>query len=194
MNKKRPLILASASPQRKKLLEEAGFEFEVIASLVDESLFQKDGVCACEYAQLLAKEKALDVARKHRNALVLGADSVVAIDDDIIGKPKDAIDAENIVRRLFAKDHKVVSGVAVISLANDICEVFCETTIIHPKKLSEEQILAHIKSGEWKGKAGGYGIQDCKDEFIDSIEGSFSNVIGLPMEATSEILKRLLSA
>ncbi len=192
MKKKRSLILASASPQRKKLLEEAGFEFEVITSLIDESLYQKDGLSASEYAQLLAQAKALDVAHKYRSALVLGADSVVAIDDDIIGKPKDAIDAENIVRRLFAKDHRVISAVAIISVADDICEVFCETTIIHPKKLSAEQILAHIKSGDWRDKAGGYGIQDCKDEFVDSIEGSFSNVIGLPMEATSEILKRLL--
>lgn len=186
------MILASASPQRKKLLEKAGFEFEVVVSLVDESLFEQNGISASAYTEILARAKAFEVAKKYPDALVLGCDSVVAIDDDIIGKPKDEFDAENIVRRLFAKEHRVVSGVAIISLEHGISEVFSESTIIHPKKLSELQIRSHIKSGDWKDKAGGYGIQDCADEFIDSIEGSFSNVMGLPMEKTGQILKGLL--
>lgn len=192
-NRKPKFILASASPQREKLLLEAGFNFDIIPSKVDESLYPTDSISAQLHTEILAKAKALDVAQNYPSMLVLGSDCVVAIDDEIIGKPNDAAHAQEIVRKLFAKPHKVITGVAFICAEKKIERVFSETTLVYPKKLSESQIAAHIASGQWRGKAGGYGIQDCGDDFVDHIEGSFSNVIGLPIELVAQNLDELLA-
>lgn len=190
--KKVSFILASASPQRRELLTKAGYVFDVVPSGVDEDAYPTADICPMEHTMVLAKAKAFSVARENPDRLVVGSDCVVELDGEIIGKPDDAEHAEQIIRKLFAKPHRVITGVAFIHINKGIEEVICDVTTVYPRSLREEQIRKHIESGQWKGRAGAYGIQDCSDEFVDHIEGSFSNVIGLPMEKTTGMLDKLL--
>ena len=135
----------------------------------------------------MAFAKANDIAKKFPDSLVIGADTVVDFDGQIIGKPTDAKDAERITRMLFSKQHKVITGVAFICVNKNIKIIEADTTIVYPKKLTDAQIAAHIKSGVWKGKAGAYSIRD-NDPFVDHIDGSFTNVMGFPMEMVRQIL------
>jgi len=194
-NNKLPLILASASPRRKQLLAAAGYEFEVVPSTVDESVFASEGVAPVEYAKKLALAKAKDVAAKLPDYLVIGADTVVDYQGRIIGKPADAEDAERIIRMLFSRPHRVITGVAVVfktlrhssGQGRRVEIVEADTTTVFPKKLTDSQIAGHIASGIWQGKAGAYAIRE-RDPFVDHIDGSLTNVMGLPME----LLKRIL--
>ena len=184
-------ILASASPRRKQLLEEGGYNFEIVVSDVDESLFSTDGVTSAEHTMILALEKAKDVAKKHPDKLVMGADTVVDCNGLIIGKPQDAAHAEEITRMLFSQPHEVITGVALIRLSDNTEIVQAVATVVYPKKLTEDQIADHITNGSWQGKAGAYGIQETGDEFVERIEGSFTNVIGLPMELIEQMLTKV---
>jgi septum formation protein len=184
------IILASASPRRKQLLAEAGYEFTVQPADIDESAFPIDGVSPCEYAKQLALAKAGNISDKFPDSIVIGADTVVDFDGQIIGKPSDEKDAERITRKLFSRPHKVITAVAVVRL-NDSTEIVeNDTTIVYPKKLSDEQIAGHIKSQAWRDKAGAYAIQETGDEFIKKIDGSLTNVMGLPMELLRGMLNR----
>lgn len=184
-------ILASASPRRKQLLERAGYRFEVIASRVDESVFEAAGLDCGETAKQLALAKAKDVAAGRRDQLVMGADTVVDLAGKVIGKPADAADAESITRELFSRPHKVITGVALVCLERGIEIAEADTTVVVPRKLTEAQIAGHIASGNWEGKAGAYGIQETGDAFVERIEGSFTNVMGLPMELVEKLLADL---
>ncbi len=188
MQKNTQFILASASPRRKLLLEKAGYVFDVITSAVDESAFDTEGISSVEHTRQLALAKAKDVARQHPDKLVLGADTIVDFDGQIIGKPDDADHAEQITRKLFSAPHKVITGIALVRIARAIEIVEADTTIVYPKQLTEAQIAEHIRKEDWKGKAGAYGIKETGDEFVERIEGSFTNVIGLPMELTERLL------
>ena len=185
-------ILASASPRRKLLLTQAGYTFDIIPSQVDESEFSTDGITSQEYTMQLALAKAMDIAQKHPNRLVMGGDTVVDLNGRIIGKPDDADHAEEITRALFSQPHLVITGLALIRIADSTEIVRSVTTTVYPRKLTEQQIADHIKAGDWQGKAGAYGIQETGDEFVEKIEGSFTNVIGLPMELTKELLAGLI--
>jgi septum formation protein len=188
-----PFILASTSPRRSELLKEAGYEFDAVPSGIDENTYPADGLSVFEYASILAKAKAFAVALKYPKKLVLGADSIVRQGDSIIGKPVDAADAESIIRRLFSGPHELVSAVAFICIDTGTELIDTDVTTVYPKKISEGNILDYVKSGQWHGKAGAYGIQDPHtDKFIERIDGSFTNVMGLPMEKTSRYLDRLL--
>ena len=182
-------ILASASPRRKELLEKAGYIFRVEPSQVDEDVFEKAGVSSEEHCQILALAKAKDVAKQFSDMPVLGADTVVDYDGQIIGKPTDATDAERITRILFSKPHKVITGIALVWKKKGIEIIQADTTIVYPRKLTEQQIQSHIAGGLWEGKAGAYGIQETGDEFVERIEGSFTNVMGLPMERVEILLR-----
>ena len=188
MQKNAQFILASASPRRKLLLEKAGYVFDVITSAVDESAFDTEGISSVEHTKQLALAKAKDVAQKHPNRLILGADTIVDFDGQIIGNPDDAAHAEQITRMLFSAPHKVITGIALVRIKDAVEIVKAETTIVYPKKLTEEQITEHIRKEDWRGKAGAYGIQETGDEFVERIEGSFTNVIGLPMEQIQKLL------
>lgn len=183
------LILASASPRRKTLLAEAGYKFTVVPSDVDESAFSAVGKTPVEYAKQLALAKANDVAQNHPDFLVLGADTVVDFAGQIIGKPRDAKDAEAITRMLFSKPHKVITGIALVCKVRKLQIVEADTTVVYPKKLTDSQIAEHIASGIWRDKAGAYAIQEHGDLFVDHIDGSMTNVMGLPME----MVKRLIA-
>ena len=180
------IILASASPRRRELLVEAGYKFTVVPSSVDESIFSTENITSAEYAKQLAFAKADDVAARYPDSIVIGADTVVDFEGQIIGKPSDAKHAEEITRMLFSKPHKVITGLALICESLNIKIVEAETTVVYPKKLTDAQITEHIKSGIWRDKAGAYSISD-NDPFVDHIDGSFTNVMGMPME----MLKRL---
>ncbi|MGD0572851.1 MAG: nucleoside triphosphate pyrophosphatase [Sedimentisphaerales bacterium] len=182
------IILASASPRRKELLTEAGYKFTVVVSQIDESKFSTENIAPVEYAKQLAFAKANDVAQSHPDSIVIGADTVVDFEGQIIGKPRDAKHAEEITRMLFSRPHKVITGLALICKSRNLKIVEAETTVVYPKKLTDAQIDEHIKSGIWRDKAGAYSISD-NDPFVDHIEGSMTNVMGMPME----LLKKLLS-
>ncbi len=184
-------ILASASPRRKELLEKAGYRFTVWPSNVDEDAFDNRGLDSVGHCRALALAKAKDVAEKFPDKPVLGADTVVDLEGEIIGKPDDAAHAEEITRKLFSRPHKVITGLALVWRNKNIEIVEADTTVVYPKMLTETQIRAHIAGGLWQGKAGAYGIQETGDEFVERIEGSFTNVMGLPMERVIGILKRL---
>ena len=181
-------ILASASPRRKQLLCEAGYRLTVVPPEIDESLFPVNRP-AWQYAERLALAKAKNVARKHPDRLVVGADTVVDSDGQVIGKPADAEHAEQITKKLFSAPHKVITGVAIVRLRDDTELVRYDTTTVYPKKLTPEQIAEHIRSGSWQDKAGAYAIKEAGDEFIERIDGSLTNVMGLP----TELLERLLA-
>jgi septum formation protein len=184
------IVLASASPRRRQLLAEAGYKFVTVVPTIDESAFPAESSKACEYAKQLALAKAKDVAAKYPDSLVIGADTVVDFDGEIIGKPADAKEAEQITKKLFSRPHKVITGVAIVRLSDDSQLTESDTTIVYPKKLTAEQIAGHIKSGSWRDKAGAYAIKETGDEFVERIEGSLTNVMGLPMELLQRLLKR----
>jgi MAF protein len=184
-------ILASASPRRRDLLRKAGYCFEIIPSGVDESKYDVNGISSEEHTKTLALAKAKDVSIKFPNALVIGSDTVVDLDDEIIGKPDHAEHAEEITRKLFSKPHKVITGLALTCIDKGIEIVEADMTVVYPRKLTEAQIAGHITNGQWEGKAGAYGIQETGDEFVDHIDGSFTNVMGLPMELTERLLSGL---
>ncbi len=186
-------ILASASPRRKRLLGKAGYRFEVIHSNIDESMFALEGVSSIEHTKQLALAKALAVAQKYPSMLVLGADTVVDFEGQIVGKPQDAVDAERITRMLFSGPHEVITAVALVRIDDAIEMVETETTTVYPRKLTAGQIADHIKNGDWQGKAGAYGIQEAGDEFVERIEGSFTNVMGLPMELVESLLGKFIA-
>jgi septum formation protein len=182
------IILASSSPRRKELLAEAGYKFTIVWPDVDESAFDTEGISPCEYAERLALAKARNVAEKHPDSLVIGADTVADFEGRIIGKPADAKEAEEITRMLFSRPHKVITAVAIVQESRGIEIVESDSTTIIPKKLTESQIAEHIKGGSWRGKAGAYAISE-QDEFIERIEGSLTNVMGLPMELVQRLLR-----
>jgi len=186
------IILASASPRRRQLLAEAGYKFKVVPSDIDESAFQITDASACEYAKRLALAKAKNVAERFPDCLVISADTVVDFNGEIIGKPADAKEAKQITRKLFSAPHKVITCVAIVRL-NDGTELSeTDVTTVYPKKLTGEQIAKHIKGGTWRGKAGAYAIKETGDEFVERIEGSLTNVMGLPIELLQKLLEKFL--
>jgi septum formation protein len=189
--RKSQFILASASPRRRDLLRKAGYCFEIVPSNVDESAYDINGITSEEHTRILALAKAKDVALRFPNAIVMGSDTVVDLDGEIIGKPDDAAHAEEITRKLFSKPHKVITGLALVCIEKNIEIVEADTTIVYPRQLTEAQIAEHIHKGDWQGKAGAYGIQETGDAFVDHIDGSFTNVMGLPMERTQRLLSGL---
>ena len=187
---RRRLILASASPRRRQLLADAGYEFDVVACDIDESSFSTEGLTPRQLAERLALAKAKNVAGRYPSCLVIGADTVVDFDGRLIGKPADAAEAETITRKLFSKPHKVITAVALVRESDSVEIVDSDSTTVYPKKMTDEQIAAHIAGGTWRGKAGAYAIREHGDEFVERIEGSLTNVMGLPME----LLKRLMTS
>ncbi|MBN2018705.1 MAG: septum formation protein Maf [Sedimentisphaerales bacterium] len=186
------IILASASARRKQLLKEAGYKFKVVPSRVDEAGFPTENIRPVEYAKQLALAKANDVAGKYPDSIVIGADTVVDYEGKIIGKPADAEDAERITRMLFSRPHKVITGIAIVCKSREIKIIVAETTVVYPRRLTDSQIAEHIKSGVWRDKAGAYAIQENNDPFVDHIEGSMTNVMGLPMELLKHFFHTIL--
>jgi len=174
-----PLILASASPRRAELLRGLGLEFTVLTSAAEEA--HQDDFTARELCLLNAYRKARAVAKQHPQALVLGADTLVYLGTTLYGKPTDMADAHRMLRELAGHTHQVVTGVCLLHLAKHRCRLFAETTDVTFKPLSDAQITAYLKAIQPLDKAGGYAIQDRGDDIVERINGSFTNVVGLPV-------------
>ena len=185
-------ILASNSPRRRELLEKAGFQFEIVPPQIDEKIFDSQKLVPSEYAKLLALAKAKSVAAKLPEKIVVGADTIVDFEGWIIGKASDIEEAEKIIRLLFSRPHKVITALAIARLSDNIEIVETDTTIVYPRPMTDEQIGEHIKSGTWRDKAGAYAIQEQGDRFVEKIEGSLSNVVGLPMELFQKLFKQYI--
>ncbi|MGA2914683.1 MAG: nucleoside triphosphate pyrophosphatase [Sedimentisphaerales bacterium] len=182
-------ILASASPRRKELLEKAGYKFDIVISNIDESKNKEK--TPIKFACAAALAKANDIAKKFPDKIIIGADTIADFDGEIIGKAKNAKDAEQITRKLFSKPHKIITGIAIVKKNAGLEIVDYDTTIVYPVKMSEKEIEKHIASGIWQGKAGAYAIQQGGDKFIEHIKGSESNVMGLSMELLEKMIKKV---
>lgn len=183
------LILASASPRRAELLAAAGFQFDIMPADVDET--PSPGEPAEEYTLRVARDKALQVARRLMSpkAAVLAADTEVVIDCRILGKPSDEDDAGRMLHMLSGSVHDVLTAVVLCSGGEELSEVV--RTRVRFVPLSEDEIRWYVASGEPMGKAGGYAIQGRGARFIDRIEGSWANVVGLPVDAVHRMLAEL---
>lgn len=181
------LILASASPRRKELLAQAGFTFEVRAAHLNEDPRPEEDPIA--YVTRLAREKAQAVfeAAHRADAVVLGADTTVTLDNHILGKPEDATDAARMLRLLSGRTHRVMTGVAVVTA--QCVEVAAEVTGVRFLTLSDEEIAAYVATGEPMDKAGAYGIQGLAARWIPRVEGCYFNVVGLPLALVATMLE-----
>lgn len=190
------VVLASASPRRRDLLTQAGLVFEVRAVDVLEDLAEfDDPVEACGQ---LARRKALACAESlAEEAFVIGADTVVALEEPagsgiwlLLGKPRDEQHAGEMLARLSATRHLVVTGVCVACAPGGPDAVDVERTWVHMRAIEEFEVAEYVASGEWRGKAGGYAIQETADRFVEALEeGGFDNVVGLPVERTLTLLR-----
>jgi septum formation protein len=185
MQEKR-LVLASGSPRRKELLAGLGLCFEVITSDVDESI--APGTDPAEAVQELAYRKALSVANTLSGGLVLGADTVVALDGQILGKPADAQEAKRMLAMLSGRTHNVYTGIALIEAGTNRAVRDVKETQVVMKELTPEEIDAYVATGEPLDKAGAYGIQGLASTFITDIHGDYFAVVGLPLHLTARHL------
>ena len=181
------LVLASVSPQRKRLLAEAGVAFEVIAPRLAEPAEGLGGVSPTQQAEAAAYFKARSVAEEHPAAVVLGADTVVAADGHVLGKPAEHAEALQMLRTLSGTRHAVTTGVALLGPGSRR-RISSATTYVTMRDISEAEAEAYVASGEWADKAGGYAIQETADRFVKVVDGSFTNVVGLPMELVGRML------
>jgi septum formation protein len=175
-------ILASGSPRRRQLLEEAGYEFEVIAPPVEE--VSHDWFTIREVTLCNATRKALFVAQTLPSAVVLGADTLVSIDDQVLGKPADFKEATQILRRLSGRSHAVWTAVCICHSASGKSQTFCVGSEVEFRNLTDRAIRDYLEKIDPLDKAGAYAAQGYGKEIIQRIEGSYSNVVGLPMERT----------
>ena len=181
------IILASASPRRREILENVKVDFTIVKSNIEEVILENEP--AKEVAMRLAFEKCMDIASKNKNDLVIGADTIVVLDDTILGKPKDEEDAYRMIKLLSNKRHQVITGISLINLSLDkkvIDYVVSEVTF---KDLSEETIRDYINTKESLDKAGAYGIQGYGGLLVKSISGDYFNIVGLPISKISDLLK-----
>jgi len=185
------LILASASPRRAELLRAAGFDFEIVATDIDERL-RPDEPPAAFVRRLAAEKSAAGLAQvRPEDVVVLGADTAVVVDGEVLGKPRDDHDAAAMLARLSGRRHEVLTGV---SLRTSTAEAgFVEATTVEFSHLSDAEIAWYVASGEGRDKAGAYAIQGLAARFIPRIEGSYSNVVGLPLAATAELVVKIAS-
>ncbi|MCY2926757.1 MAG: Maf family protein [Planctomycetota bacterium] len=174
------LILASSSPRRRELLAEAGLEFEVVEPPLAEPATGLEGLAPAAQAESSAYFKARAVGPRE-GAYVLGADTIVAAGPAVMGKPADAAAARAMLANLSGTRHEVITGVALLG-PGGWRRIASATTVVVMRTITPEEVAQYVASGEWEGKAGGYAIQETADRFVDRVEGSFSNIVGLPVE------------
>lgn len=186
------LVLASQSPRRRELLSKAGFEFEVAS--VEISEIPKENLSLHEQIEGIASDKAEALVQspklpKKQNILVLSADTVVVIDGQILGKPRDLSESESHIRRLSGRTHQVITGVCLWDLGTDKKVVTHETADVTFRKLPDDEIRAYVESRDGMDKAGAYGIQSVGATFITELKGSLENVMGLPVALVERLIK-----
>lgn len=185
----RELVLASSSPSRKMLLEQAGLTFEVVVSGVDETV--PPDYTPAQTVETLARRKGEAVLPLRPEKPIIAADSVVSIDGLILGKPKDDEASKDTLRRLSGRTHEIFTGVCL--LANGKRDVFHRSTQVKFYPLAEEEIAEYVAMGESRGRAGAYGIEGIGVVLVESICGDYSNIVGLPVAETIRRLHRLLA-
>jgi septum formation protein len=183
-----PLVLASSSPRRQHLLTEAGIEFVVRPANIQEIRLPSEA--PKEFAERMAKEKAAFIRNYgiNQNEAVLGADTVVVIENEVLGKPADANDAARMLRLLSGRKHFVITGVCLAG--RNFEDVRSETTGVYFSELSEGEIASYVESGEPMDKAGAYAIQCGASRWVAKIEGDYNNVVGLPVDLVKRMLRQ----
>lgn len=188
------IILASKSIDRSGILKQAGIPFEILVANIDEEKYKAEISDVNNLVKELAKAKVLfvrnELLKTGLDAIIIAADTVVVLDGEIIGKAQNEEEAFKILKKLIGRTHELVTGIAIAEANNPKIITDSDTTIVHFLKLSDKEIINYIKSNEWKGRAGAYSIKDKASLFIKKINGSSSNVIGLPMHKLFEILRR----
>jgi septum formation protein len=181
------LVLASASPRRADLLRAAGFQFDVHPVDVDES--HRSGESPASYVLRLAREKSAAARGPVQDRIIIGADTAVVVAGEILGKPANREDAERMLRLLSGREHEVLTGISVRHAGREVGRV--ERTAVSFTALSSSDIDWYLESAEWRDKAGAYGIQGLASRFITRIDGSYSNVVGLPVALLPVLLSEL---
>lgn len=181
------IILKSSSPRRKELLQKMGYDFEIKVYPVDETM--DNNKTPFENVKELSYLKASVKMEEDYGSILIGCDTIVVLDDKIYGKPKDRLDAYNMLKTLSGKCHKVMSGLTTIY--KNMCYSIVETSKVYFKELTDEDINNYIDSGECFGKAGAYAIQGLGKNLVDHYEGSLNNIIGLPTEKLEILLGEL---
>lgn len=184
------LILASGSPRRKDLLESLGIRFEVVPADVDESFLPSEA--PADVVRRLALEKAREVSKMFEKHWILGADTIVVIDGQILGKPVDKSEAKTMLGKLAGRTHEVFTGYALVNLngAERVVSDFCRSEVFI-RDLSEQEIEEYIETGEPLDKAGAYAIQGIGAAIVQGVNGSYTNVVGLPLCEVARELKKL---
>lgn len=184
------IILASKSPRRKELLEKLDIDFDIKVSHIDETIYEQNSPEV--FVERLAYEKAKSIVELEKDkCLVIGCDTVVVYEDEILGKPNNTNQAKEYLKKLSGNRHLVYSGLAIIDVVSNNRYVSHEVTEVYMKELNEEEITNYIKTGEPLDKAGGYGIQGIGSIFIEKINGDYYNVMGLPLNKLYNGLKEL---
>jgi septum formation protein len=187
ISKDNPLVLASASPRRQKLLQQVGVPFLSLPSNIEEELTGRD---PSDSTLILAERKARSLPSHSERHWVLGADTIVVLGDSVIGKPRNQQEAMTMLLHLNGKEHKVITGFCLIDPWGRLAHAEAVETLVRFKTLTEEEIKAYVATGEPFGKAGGYAIQGIGTFMVEGITGSYTNVVGLPMCA---LIKALLA-
>ena len=189
--KDEPLILASASPRRRQLLEPLGIPFEVVTRPCVES--ESTHLTACELARLNAHRKASAVAALHPQRVILGSDTVVSLDGVSFGKPNDLVEAASMIQRLQGRTHEVVTGLCLLRRCPHRSHLFFERTFVTFRPLNAHQIRRYLDVINPLDKAGAYAIQEHGELIIERIQGSYTNVVGLPVERVESVLRQWCS-
>tara|TARA_Y100000310_G_scaffold187875_1_gene187856 strand:+ start:2290 stop:2853 length:564 start_codon:yes stop_codon:yes gene_type:complete len=185
------IVLASKSPRRKEILEEQGYDVVVDVSNVDEDLIKKKDVK--ELVMELAKLKAEAVKERHKDDIIIAADTLVYFDGKEIGQQKSDDEAKETMEKLMGETHEVYSGVCVINTSNGKVEQDCEISKVKLKNVPKNTLKEYIKSGQYKGKAGAYNIADPEFEsFVENVEGCKFNIMGLPIEKVKMMINKVL--
>ena len=185
------IILASKSPRRKKLLQDAGYEIEIDVSGFDEELVEETE--PHKLVMAIAKGKALTVAMNHKNSIVIAADTMVSKNGELIGQQQNDKAAELTMRKLLGTSHEVYTGICVINTGTGKILQDSEMSVVHIKNVAESDLKAYISSDQYKGKAGAYNIADPEFAiFVDHVDGSYTNVLGLPMEKVRLLIEKAL--
>lgn len=181
------IVLASGSPRRKEILENMNLKFDIIKSEIEETTLENES--PEDLVKRLSYEKAHDIATRNRDSIVIGADTVVVLDNNVLGKPKDKEDAFNMLKKMSGREHDVITGISILCLDSkkEIID-FCVSKVKF-KNLSDEDIYSYIATGECMDKAGAYGIQGLGGILVEYIKGDYFNIVGFPISSASEILK-----
>lgn len=183
------IILASTSPRRKELLSLLSIEFRIISKNTDETL--DNDLTPIENVMKIAAQKAEAVANNYHESLIIGCDTIVVLDKQILGKPRDKEDAYRMLKSLSGRAHKVYTGVSLQNKSKELWMSFYEETTVYMKVLSDKEIWNYIATGDPMDKAGSYGIQTQGALFIEKIEGDYFNVVGLPISTLYEKFKEI---